>query len=64
MTQATILFADIAGSTALYENIGDSQAENLINTILAALSGIVEEHNGLVIKTIGDEIMCQFSSSS
>ncbi|MBT3206505.1 MAG: adenylate/guanylate cyclase domain-containing protein [Gammaproteobacteria bacterium] len=64
MTQATILFADIAGSTALYENIGDSQAENLINTVLAALSGIVEEHNGLVIKTIGDEIMCQFSSSS
>jgi len=24
----------------------------------------VEEHNGLTIKTIGDEIMCQFSSSS
>ncbi|MCP4076835.1 MAG: adenylate/guanylate cyclase domain-containing protein [Gammaproteobacteria bacterium] len=62
--QATILFADIAGSTALYENVGDSQAENLINTVLGALSNIVEEHNGLTIKTIGDEIMCQFSSSS
>lgn len=64
MTQATILFADIAGSTALYENIGDSQAETLINTVLGALSSIVEEHSGLIIKTIGDEIMCQFSSSS
>lgn len=63
MTEYTILFADIAGSTALYENLGDTQAETIISTVLNALSSIVKEHNGQVIKTIGDEIMCQFPSS-
>lgn len=63
MTECTILFADIAGSTALYEQIGDKQAETLISQVLEALSTIVQTHNGQVIKTIGDEIMCQFTSS-
>ena len=60
MTDCTILFADIAGSTALYEQIGDTRAETLISHTLEALSTIVHSHNGQVIKTIGDEIMCQF----
>ena len=34
MTQFTILFADIAGSTSLYEKLGDSQAEELVSTVL------------------------------
>lgn len=63
MTKCTILFADIAGSTALYERVGDTQAETLISDILETLSSIVQTYNGHVIKTIGDEIMCQFSSS-
>lgn len=63
MTEYTILFADIAGSTALYERIGDTQAETLISDTLEALSSIVQAYNGRVIKTIGDEIMCQFASS-
>ena len=64
MTEFTILFADIAGSTALYETIGDTKAEELINKLLDALTIIVEEHKGQVIRTIGDEVMCQFSSST
>lgn len=64
MTQLTILFADIAGSTALYEKLGDSLAEALVSEVLESLSTIVKEQKGVVIKTIGDEIMCQFQSSS
>lgn len=60
MSECTILFADIAGSTAMYETLGDELAESIINQALAALSGIVVEHKGRVIDTIGDEIMCQF----
>jgi class 3 adenylate cyclase len=60
MTECTILFADIAGSTALYERLGDTRAETLISRTLEALSIIVKTHHGQVIKTIGDEIMCQF----
>jgi len=55
-----VLFADIAGSTKLYEVLGDSQAKILIDEVLAGLRAITERHRGRVIKTIGDEVMCVF----
>jgi adenylate cyclase len=54
----TILFADVSGSTRLFETKGDVEARRLIAMVLAALSDICVQHSGRVIKTIGDEIMC------
>ncbi|MBU2487909.1 MAG: FHA domain-containing protein [Proteobacteria bacterium] len=56
----TILFADIAKSTQLYEVAGDEIAQALIGRIINRLSEITIRHGGEVIKTIGDEIMCTF----
>jgi len=56
----TILFADIAQSTRLYEVLGDQSAQNLISTCLGRLSEVTVLHRGTVIKTIGDEVMCTF----
>ena len=56
----TILFADISRSTAIYEAIGDIKARELIHACLAIMTDVTEKHNGVVIKTIGDEIMCTF----
>lgn len=56
----TILFADIAQSTRLYELLGDQAAENLIGMCLARLTEAATRHGGTVIKTIGDEVMCTF----
>ena len=58
-----ILFADIAKSTQLYETLGDKVAQDLIGSCLTRLSRVTAEHNGTVIKTIGDEIMCTFPSA-
>lgn len=58
-----ILFADICGSTALYERLGDAIARQLIARCIALLSDKVVAHEGIVIKTIGDEIMCTFPSA-
>lgn len=55
-----ILFADISGSTALYDKLGDQKARWLITRCLAMLRGAMETHNGKLIKTIGDEILCTF----
>ena len=55
-----ILFADIAKSTHLYETLGDKMAQNLIGRCLTLFSRVAEAHQGTVIKTIGDEIMCTF----
>jgi hypothetical protein len=54
----TILFADVSGSTRLFETKGDLEARRLIALVLDALSAICVLHGGRVIKTIGDEIMC------
>lgn len=60
--QVTILFTDLAGSTALYTKKGDSQAYSLVNQHFQLLFKIVNQHHGAVIKTIGDAIMAAFTS--
>jgi len=61
--QCAIMFADIAGSTRLYNQLGDDKAEFLISTRLAIMCNIATNNNGQVIKNIGDEIMCQFPTA-
>ena len=61
-TEVTIMFADIVGSTRLYEIMGDEVAEKLVTTTLKQLSGIVSKSHGVIIKTGGDDVMCSFSN--
>jgi class 3 adenylate cyclase len=61
--QVTILFTDLAGSTALYSQKGDSQAYGLVRRHFDILFDIVDRHNGAVIKTIGDAIMATFTAA-
>ena len=60
--QLTILFADIANSTRLYETFGDVKARELISDCLSQLKKLAGENDGTVIKTIGDEVLCTFLS--
>ena len=53
-----VLFADIAGSTKLYDTLGDTQAKKMVDECIALMRGIVAQYGGRVIKTIGDEVMC------
>ena len=59
----TILFADVSGSTRLFEQKGDVEARRLIASVLNALTIVCNSHGGKVIKTIGDEIMCTFKGA-
>lgn len=56
----SILFADISGSTRLYDQLGDVQAREIVSSTLDLLFNVVHRHNGKVIKTIGDEVMATF----
>jgi adenylate cyclase len=60
----SVLFADISKSTNIYEALGDKAAQNLISSCLSALSKVVGQHKGSVIKTIGDEVMCIFPGAT
>lgn len=56
----TVLFADISGSTKLYETEGDAAALAAIARCLAAMSRETVNAGGRVVKTIGDEVMSVF----
>jgi len=55
------MFADVAGSTAMYENMGDDLARERISKALNALISISQRHQGVLVKTIGDEILVYFT---
>lgn len=62
-TNLAILFADVSGSTRLFEMLGDVTARHMIAECLELLSDVTVRHRGTVIKTIGDEIMCTFPTA-
>ena len=55
-----VLFADVAGSTALYDVLGDERAFALVDRCLAEMSDCTGEFGGRVVKTIGDAVMSVF----
>ncbi len=61
--ELAILFADVAGSTRLYDRRGDAFARKVIGLCLSFLRQVVQGEHGSVIKEIGDEVMCTFPSA-
>jgi class 3 adenylate cyclase len=56
-TTMSVLFADVAGSTKLYDTLGDTQAKQMIDECIDLMRSIVKRYGGRVVKTIGDEVM-------
>jgi class 3 adenylate cyclase len=56
-----LMFTDLKGSTAFYERVGDARAYHLVRDHFAFLGGIVREHDGAIVKTIGDAVMAAFT---
>ena len=61
--ELAILFADVVGSTRIYEIMGDLQARDMVLECVGLMRAATERHGGRVIKTIGDEIMATFPSA-
>ena len=58
----TVLFADVSGSTKLYETAGDAVALDAIGRCIEKLKAATHAAGGRVVKTIGDEIMAVFAT--
>ncbi|HED17622.1 MAG TPA: adenylate/guanylate cyclase domain-containing protein [Gammaproteobacteria bacterium] len=59
-----IVFADVVGSTSLYESIGDTLAKECIVTIESLLIDVVKDYKGTVVEIVGDEVMCRFDDAT
>lgn len=62
-SQAAVLFADVSGSTKLYETAGDQVAKAAIDECVRIMRDKTESAGGRVIKTIGDEVMSAFPTA-
>ena len=60
IVERTILFADLRGSTALYESMGNAEATAVVTQSVALLARIVANLGGHVVKTLGDGLMAMF----
>ncbi len=58
--EVAIVFADVVGSTQLYDKFGDTKASETVALCLDVMKDATHQFNGTVIKTIGDEVMSTF----
>ncbi len=61
--ELAVLFADVVGSTRLFEAMGDMRARDIVATCIDIMRTATEEQGGSVIKTIGDEVMSTFPTA-
>jgi adenylate cyclase len=63
-TSGCVMFADVSGSTKLYETVGDAAAHSAIDLCVKLFAALTEQHGGRVVKTIGDEVMAIFPAAA
>ena len=51
---ATVIFADISGSVALYESLGNERAAEAVVQLTDWIGTCIHSHAGRVVKKLGD----------
>jgi class 3 adenylate cyclase len=59
-SSTTVVFTDLAGSTGLYEVLGNARAAEAINQLTQWIGRVCESHGGRVVKMLGDGVLCVF----
>ena len=63
IAERTVLFADLRGSTSLFERLGNAEATSVITHTVTELAKSVVACGGQVVKTLGDGLMAVFEVS-
>lgn len=58
--EMTVVFTDLVGFSDWTLDVGDTAATNLLRAVDAAVTPAVEEHEGRVVKRLGDGMMITF----
>lgn len=61
---STMVFADISGSTALYEALGNGRATEAVTQVTQWIGDTIEAHGGRVVKKLGDGVLGVFGDAS
>ncbi len=61
---STVVFADLTGSTRVFEAMGNARATETVTRLIQWIGGVCEAHGGRVVKSLGDGIFAIFSNGA
>ena len=62
--QSTVVFADLTGSTRVFEAIGNARATETVTRLIQWIGGVCESHGGRVVKSLGDGAFATFANGA
>ncbi|MGJ7541470.1 adenylate/guanylate cyclase domain-containing protein [Variovorax sp. LT1R16] len=60
---STVIFADLTGSTRVFEAMGNERATDTVTRLTQWIAGVCEAHSGRVVKMLGDGVLAIFSAA-
>ena len=61
--ETTVVFADLTGSTGIFETMGNAKATEAITKLTQWIGDVCEYHKGRVVKKLGDGVLAVFPTS-
>ncbi|MGJ7489347.1 adenylate/guanylate cyclase domain-containing protein [Variovorax sp. ZT4R33] len=61
---STVVFADLTGSTRVFEAMGNARATDTVTRLTQWIAGVCEAHGGRVVKMLGDGVLAIFPAGS
>ena len=63
MADVTVVFADLTGSTGVFESLGNARATQAITRLTQWIGKVCAAHDGRVVKYLGDGVLVIFSDN-
>lgn len=60
MVEVTVVFADLTGSTGVFESLGNAKATKAITRLTQWIGQVCESNHGRVVKNLGDGVLMVF----
>ncbi|WP_412478361.1 FHA domain-containing protein [Azonexus sp. IMCC34839] len=58
-----VMFADVSGSSALFERLGDTEAMHAVERCLKRMSRSIDGYEGRTVQIVGDELLAVFNTA-
>ena len=64
MAEVTVVFADLTGSTGVFESLGNAKATQAITRLTKWIGKVCTDQHGTVVKNLGDGVLMVFQNNT
>ncbi|MFC5522791.1 adenylate/guanylate cyclase domain-containing protein [Polaromonas jejuensis] len=64
MAEVTVVFADLTGSTGVFESLGNAKATRAVTRLTEWIGKVCDARGGRVVKNLGDGVLVMFAQNS